>query len=635
MSQFSARAAILIAALCLGIDCPSASASPQSLAANSVGERSGWIESPLPLDFGGPGSVKSLGTSTVYQTPSQVHLWSAITARWTVVPVSTAAQVRQFNDYVTIQDGTTIHGYTTRNAGVETLQLPAAATVFNGQLSSCWLSIAVLGTDAWAFSAFDGKWHHQALITTTPNIVISQTTGIIDDGGNVYGISTYYGNWVPVQAPVGSTIFVGGDLAVAWSTTGAAGFSAHTNTWASHGFVNGVALAIERGYAMFQDGGDLIAFSSCTGTFNQHTPPAGFSFIPGRYVAAATAGSDVVAYSSSQNIFQSQTFQFGPAVSIDDEVLAVQDSAGVTAFSVVTGAFSATIPGAFTITMNDAMVWIGDGSVGHAYSSVLGTWSAPVALGPQVQVTVLRNAVVLTEAQQCTGFSGRTGDWVVQPMTSPYTFDAPNTGDVFAAFEGLQVRVFDPVLVRWATIQTSAPLVGHDIWRQTFVGFDGTMARGFGLMNNVWSSIRVHGAFQQLDANDACGFLITSSHIYAYSGHGSLSTLSRFPEFSRLQPLNAPLRLFQSAPAGSSVIAMLALQHAYIPVPLAGTLYLDPASIFRRIPIGTVPASGLLEYSLDLTSTPALQGAALHVQNYVLPQSGPRWLTNSIAPIIL
>jgi hypothetical protein len=243
--------------------------------------------------------------------------------------------------------------------------------------------------------------------------------------------------------------------------------------------------------------------------------------------------------------------------------------------------------------------------------------------------------IVLSDASGYRAFSGRTGAWVSQPVVTPFNYFGSTSSDLFVAFDGLQTYVFDPVIVRWARTQTTAPVQSFDVWRQTFVGFDGVSAVGFGLMNNAWSSIATRGVFQRLDANSECGYVLTNSHVYAYSAQGSLSTLSRFPEFSRLQPIGVPLRLIEVAAPGSHVLAVLAHDAGYQPLP-NGTLFIDPTTTFLQIPLGTVPASGVLDFPLDLSVFPSLAGTAVHIQTFVTPPGGaPRWIANSISPVVL
>lgn len=599
-------------------------------------DRPNWSELELPADFQGPSSVHTLGTSGAFQTPTHVYLWSAITGAWTAVPASPTAQVTQYNDYITIEDGTTLHGYSTRTGRVETLHLSGVPQVYHGSTSSCWLSIAVVGSEAWGFGAFQGIWHHTTLAGPPTSVSVAQTAGLLNDGVHIWGASAYYGDLVQSPAPPSAATTVGGEAPTAWTPTELAGFSAHTNQWSYRTATNAVLLANQRGFVFFSDGNELVAYSGITGGFTSTPVLPGYSATTGAYVGAVIQGNDVLAYSSGQNQFRTRSFASAPAVSMAAEVLAVADSAGVCAFSVATGDYSSSVPGSFSVTTNDAEVWIANGTQGHAYCAVRGTWSpAPIALGPSVQVSVLRNLVVLADAQGYQGFSGRTGDWVAQSVTTPFQYQGPSTGDMFVAFDGLQALAFDPVIVRWSSVPLSGPVQSQDIWRLTYVGFDGTRALGYGLMNNVWSTMPVRGSFVQLDANSSGGYLLTSTHLYAFCALGSLSSYSRYPEFSMLQPIGVPLHLIQVAPPGSQVVAMFAHDGGFQSTP-AGTLFIDPGSVFQTTTLGSVPASGLLDVSVDLSGVPGVLGSAVHVQTLILPPNGvQRFLANSVSPVLL
>ncbi|MEZ5975201.1 MAG: hypothetical protein R3E96_10275 [Planctomycetota bacterium] len=73
-----------------------------------------------------------------------------------------------------------------------------------------------------------------------------------------------------------------------------------------------------------------------------------------------------------------------------------------------------------------------------------------------------------------------------------------------------------------------------------YVGFDGSRVHGYSMLSNSWSSRAIEGNLLALDANSASGFVLTDSHLYAYSPHGSLSTLSRFPSSRACNPSARP-----------------------------------------------------------------------------------------------
>ncbi|MEZ5975200.1 MAG: hypothetical protein R3E96_10270 [Planctomycetota bacterium] len=354
-----------------------------------------WSVLPLPVDFTSASDVHTRGTSLYMQTPSHVYLWSAITRSWATVAVSPTAVVTQYNAFVTIEDGNTVHAYGTRRGTVETLTFASPPQIFSGSPSSCWMAVVVSGTDAWSFGAFDGEFHHADLNAAVSTIVVGQTVALIEDGTRVLACSAYYGELKAVDLPTGATLDANGDTAVVWSPDQVHCFSAHLDTWTTRNTSGATAIDVQRGFALFGEGNDLIAYSPCTGDFATLTPPAGFQYEPGRYVAAVHAGTELWAYSSGQNRFVARTLAGAANLQISDEVLVVEDGTETVAFSVTSGAFSDALPGSFTASTNAAMVWAQDGSQGRALDIVHGTWSSPVSLAGNPSIQVLRNLVVL------------------------------------------------------------------------------------------------------------------------------------------------------------------------------------------------------------------------------------------------
>lgn len=589
-----------------------------------------WSELPLPAGFSG--NVKAIGTLVTFQANNDVWLWSAITRKWTTIPTSGGATVAVFNDYATILDGNVLHGYSTR-FGVDTLVLAATPTLQSGPATSSWVSIARLGTDVYGFGAFQGKWKHQVVASASPTISIAQTTGIVYDGAVAYGFSAYHGNFVPIAAPGATFVSATGDLAMANGGTTVRGYSCHHDTWSSATFAGATPSAFLRDFALFVQGADVLAYSGLTGGFATYhaTNTASPAVSTDNTVAAVFDGDTIAGYTAAIDGFTTQAFT-APGVTIDDDLFVVTTANGLTGFSGVTGKFSPTIPGTFpTLLLKEAMAYASNASVAYGYSVVKNVWVQAPSL-PLLPV-VLRGLAVGVYASAWAGFSGRTGTWVVASTSSPFDYSATASGDVFLGFDGNVMSVFDPVLLRWTPVETAGP-VTFDTWRQTVVASDGTTAYGMGLMNNVWDTVAMQGSFVSLDANDACGYALTTTHLYAYPGHGSLSSDSRWPEFSRFQPIGTDLPLHQRGEAGSSVLTFVGIAPAELPAPPYGTFYVDP-TVLVMFGLGTIPASGVLDVDIAVPALPALNGITLHIQDVVTTPSNHTYLTSSIAPVLL
>ncbi|MEZ6014207.1 MAG: hypothetical protein R3F49_03770 [Planctomycetota bacterium] len=642
--------AALLALAPLALDCPLVAplcATPQQRAAaprTSSNSLARATQSVPPSGFGalsmtGPaagGTVRSIGTTVTVQTSAEIYFWSAITRQWTVLAVGPAAVMTQFNAYCLVVDGNTVHGYASRLGSVETLQLAAPPQVYSGPVTSGWVSVVASGSDAYAFGAMNGRWVHQALTAPPTNVQITAMTGYVEDGATLYGVSAYLGTFTPTPAVPGATLQVSGEVAVAWSPTEVASYSSHHGTWARRSMIAGQQLGIGRGYVWFEDAGEAVAFSAATAAFATAPMTTGAAVQTGNYVGALVSGQDVLAYSSGPGAFAARTFQGAVTVSTDDEVLVVQDAAGATGFSVAHDDFSPTLAGNFVVTLNDAVGYAEGAGVGYGYSLLTNDWSAAQTLAPGAQVNLQRNIVVIADGSGYSAFSGRTGRWTSIATGVAYDFAAPSSGDTFIAYDGARALAFDPTLDRFAEVAAPTPFQASDVFRTVCIGLDAVgRLHGYGLMSHEWTTVVPQGTFVQLDASSSCGYALTSTHLYPFSAHGSLSSLSRFPEFSRIQPIGAPLRLLQVGAPGSSVIGVFGLGAAYLPGQAYGTLYLDPTMILRRLPLGIIQGNGLLDESLDLSAAAALRGTALHIQCLVTPPIGQPWLSNLIAPVLL
>ncbi len=589
-----------------------------------------WAEIPIPAGFGG--TIQALGTLVQFRTTSDVHLWSAITREWTVVPVSPSATVNVFNAYAIIEDGSVVHGYATRTGVVDTLVLTGPPLLHHGPNTSGWLSIAQLGADLYGFASFDGKWVHQPIASSTASVGISQVAGVVWDGIDAYGFSAYHGTFVPTPAPTVTQIQAAGDVAVANDAGTIRGFSAQRGAWAVTSFPSADTGLVDRGYALFTNGPNVLAFSGYTATFSAYTAgSSSYSLFTDRNVFAIVEGSVVTGYASGVGAFASQTFN-APIALLEDDLFAVVESDGVTVFSGLFATFSTKLTGTFVVSTNEAMVWAETMGTSYAYSLEKDVWSpAPIPFTGSTTAAVVRNAVVLIDPSGYAGFSGRTATWSSAASTSPFTYDAKPQGDVFVGIEGSTLHMFDPVLARWASF-TGAQPPSLDTWRQAVVATDGASAFGFGLMNNVWDEIPLQGNLVQLDANSSSGYVVTDTHVYAYSAHGSFSTLSRWPEFTRFQPKGVDLRLLQRAPVGSSVVTFVGTGPGYVPAGDLGTLFLDPSALFV-FPFGTVPAGGLLDVAVPIPDLPVLNGYEARLQNGVMTPGGSQWLTSAVSPV--
>jgi hypothetical protein len=111
--------------------------------------------------------------------------------------------------------------------------------------------------------------------------------------------------------------------------------------------------------------------------------------------------------------------------------------------------------------------------------------------------------------------------------------------------------------------------------------------------------------------------------------------VSRYPEFSRMQPRGSMLRFMQIGPPGANVTAALSTAGEYLAVPPYGIVFVNLASNVGFVDLGTIPASGVLDLSFPLPNDPALNDVPVYLQDIITPLSAPFYGTNSMSPIII
>jgi hypothetical protein len=319
-------------------------------------------------------------------------------------------------------------------------------------------------------------------------------------------------------------------------------------------------------------------------------------------------------------------------IAFNSEWAIIDDGSAQHAFSGVTGTFAPPLTGLFTIAGNEDVAFA-TGTPSYAYSPIQNAWTAAPA-GTPLAVSYIRNGVIRTRSNGYDGFCARTGTWSSVNTTGPTSVSFLTTGATFCVYDSTTIGVFDSRLGRWsATPTVTTPAVS--IWRFTLLANDGANAYGFAMTNNVWESIPLASPPIQMVANDSVGFVRTSTQIHMYSSLGSLSTVSRYPEFSRMQPRGSLIRYMQIGPPGAHVTAALATAGDYAPLPPLGTAFIDLNTLVGTVDLGTIPGNGVLDLSFLIPNDPALNNRALYLQDLIVPVSGSPYVTNSMSPIVM
>ena len=595
-------------------------------------EGSHWNTIPLAA---GTGQIRSMGTSLTVKKTNEILFYSGILRRWTSLKVSPNATVATHNAYAIVEDGNRVYGWSSRRGTIDSISVSPGRKVLPGPLSANWVTLVQDGKKVYGFSAFQGVFTPITLLNANPSIAVGQLCAVVHDGLRAFGFSVGSGKWASTTAAgQGMNLVAKGNVGLVMSSKTAFAFAGGAEKWVKIDLPSTANPTLGRGFVLWVNGLDITAFSGHLGTVSSYkasqTPSVSF----GRQVAAIVVGDQIACYAATQGGFKTVRMKF-PAVDANSELITISSSADkkVLGFSGVTGRFSPPLVGNFKVSTNESVAYAKGIPFSYAYSPILDRWVKSPELNSS-NITLLRNSVVERRKGGFTAFSARSPFWVRLSASSSASVTLPRRGrgSFLLVSDGNLVHVWDSKLVRWATVRTGTKrqIVGY---RVVTLIEDGANGYGFGLFHNSWDSVSLQGPVQSIAANSSIGFIQTSKQLHVFSANGSLSRISRFPEFSRFQLKGKNLRLIQAAPGRSYAITLLGLGVGVQRTPM-GVLYLNLSLPIFVLGGALVPSDGRLDLSIPIPNDPSLSGKAIPLQNLILPPSNLPYLTNGIIPIL-
>lgn len=596
-----------------------------------------WTEYPLPPQTQ---SVTALGSLAMIRTATDVHLYSGLRRAWTVQPVSSNALIQIANRYCVIEDGTTVHAWSAATGQVVSLATSGAATVHIGSASSSWTICVQDGSTLHAFSSFLGQWVPLSIQGAINAISVDSHVALVVDDVQAHAFSAYFGTWVshPIRLTGFFEAFRSGAIAAMSGPDEIAAFSAYQNTWASApmpGAINGLIEA-QDGYAAMVVGNEVALFSTISGKLLRLTTGGPATLHTCRNAAVLQIGNQLDGYAPGTDSLVPLP-PLGPASNLTmgsgslGSFALIPDGTGVTAFSGLNGSVAASPPGSYTLTAGGVVAFAENPSgTSYAYSALQGAWVAAPNV-PLNDVRVNFETVVIGSSSTFEGFSARTLSWSSLPSSTGF-LEHQTSGALSTVVEPGRIDAFDTRLGRWVGQPTPNP-AAVSLWRLTGIASDGTRAYGYSLFHNTWEAVDLQGTVVTYRANSSIGFVETTSHMYVFTGSGSLSNQSRFPEFSRFCARGGDLVHQQFGPPQTAVLGIFGTQVTEIRLLPFGTLWIDPSSLVS-IPLGFIPAGGSLTTRIAIPNIPELNGQVLHMQDLLFPPSGSPWLSNFSSPMI-
>jgi hypothetical protein len=361
-------------------------------------------------------------------------------------------------------------------------------------------------------------------------------------------------------------------------------------------------------------------FSALAGEFSTSSAAGGLTLYPGPNCAVVESAAGLVGYAPSTGaLVPLPTPAAPPTILMASGSFGayglIDDGTSVTAFSGLTGR-TAAMP-----------FWLPWGFVLGDTAALRDQWVA-APTDPSTDIRPQFESILRVTANGVDAFSARTASFA--STTSTGGIALLNQGAIAAVVDGDSIDVFDPTLCRWIDQPTGAS-PQFAVHRLVGVGRDATHLHGYSLFTNTWESIPFQGTVTASQPNSSIGYATTTSHLYVFTGNGSLSNHSRFPEFSRFATIGAPFVRMQCGNPGAFVFGLFSFTGAENTTPF-GILRVDPNPIVMSL--GSVPADGLLRTSLQIPNDAWLHGLELHMQDLVLRPNGTLFLSNAQAPFL-
>lgn len=589
---------------------------------------SAWATLSLAQSYD-PSALDGQGKLVTYRDGNTVHVFSAVTHCWHATSVTASAQLQLFNDVLLIREPGTWRAFASYRGTFADLPVSPSATLLNpgSQQNDSIVLVADAG-QLHAFSCFTGDWTSRP-VGTTFGAAVQRHTALLADGALLAGMDAFTGQWhdQPVAVPV-AWLSADGTAGLAGGGNQVHGFAAATGTWQSTALPAGATFVRNDDWGLWYGAAGVLAFSGLRGAFASSAEAANAVWTTQDLFALLAGPRGLSAYSAVTGQFAAPVasplqVHAGAAVAV------LQDAVGVRGYSAMTNRtvrLARTIVGVDTSAALAAATDAVGGRV-HLFSSVTGSWHtapADAAAGPPLLTTT---AAALGAPHGGYGFAAHDGSFVALGFV-PLGFRGNDSSAPLCAFDANVLAAFDPRVSRWRTTARAASGTPQfAIWRTSAIVADGTTAFGFGALAGAWQPFAVGQTGAATYANSEVAFLAVNNTVSACSMLPTALPFAQFPEFRRVQPLGAPLRLSVALPTpGIAALAVGSLAPGPTPVPGLGELWLEPgASALATL---VAPPSGEpVQVAWPLPNAAALAGVALAAQALVVPAAGTPYLT--------
>ncbi|MBI4882035.1 MAG: hypothetical protein HY812_20600 [Planctomycetes bacterium] len=568
---------------------------------------------------------------------STVHAFSGYSRGWTSLNCTLGGPTCTLsNEHLIVQDGPTYYGFASRSGQFSALTPAGGGTLLTNGSPQSWFNVVVDGNDVHFFSGITGQWYSSSYSSAPSVLTTGRLCVLVSDGTNVWGISAYHGDAVPLSVSGAVPMDALGNMCLATSAGQVHGFSAHRDTWASLSVTGSPAVssgfANQPGCVAIEDNTSISFFSGQTGTFT--TLPAALTSTLSlhRMCAVVVDGTTAYAYSGLLGAYQTMSFATVPAVSISHFFAILSEGGAARAYSAESNSFAAPLSGAFDFQMSQTAALAtptGSNTPSDAYSCLNDQWTAAPPV-PGAEVYLAANAIVLVgPAGFLYGFSPRYASWATLLVPYPnavYQGNSAQGKGLLTARVGNDLHTFNPRSGQWRSVTVAASVVSAKPHWNASIFHDGVNAYAFGAYNDRWSTIPLQSGAATLSAQIYSGNVDETNLVTAYTAYGQFMLSADYPDYWRAIGLGGRLNLTLGGEPGSPSLLVLGLTPASIPTSY-GTLLIDPATMVL-VSLPPLNGAGLLDLGFTVPVNPILAGLEIYFQGAIFGPGG-LYLTNA------
>jgi hypothetical protein len=269
------------------------------------------------------------------------------------------------------------------------------------------------------------------------------------------------------------------------------------------------------------------------------------------------------------------------------------------------------------------------------FSARTGQWhQPPVDALPGDPLLTTTSAALLTPTGAL-AFAPASGDFVRLQRPGLLVTGNPSSGPLLA-YDANDVFAFDARREAWLAVPRSgAGPLQVQIWRTTALAIDGSTTYAYGAAAGAWSTQTLPGAAVSLRANSESARVSTQNDLFAFAAVPEVLPFAQFPEFRRVQPRGADLRVSLAVPpAGIAVLATGAIAPTSVVFPGLGEFFLLPNGTAATPVLGS-PLGEPVTVAFAVPLLPQLLGTLVGWQAAMLPAQGQAYLSELATVLLL